>query len=84
MAKRNANTELNHDNWNEEEEPQEAGVFVQADNKTMEGRVIKKAKRCGIKNVRFFYNKLMPRPSTRPKIFWDGPNVWYQTKHSLT
>ena len=52
MAKRNANTELNHDNWNEEEEPQEAGVFVQADNKTMEGRVIKKAKRRGIKNVR--------------------------------
>jgi len=50
MAKRNANTELNHDNWNEEEEPQEAGVFVQADNKTMEGRVIKKAKRRGIKN----------------------------------
>ena len=52
MAKRNANTELNHDNWNEEEEPQEAGVFVQADNKAMEGRVIKKAKRRGIKNVR--------------------------------
>ena len=55
MAKRNANTELNHDNWNEEEEPQEAGVFVQADNKTMEGRVIKKAKRRGIKNVRFVF-----------------------------
>ena len=49
MAKRNANTELKHDNCDEEEEPQEAGVFVQADNKTMEGRVIKKAKRRGVK-----------------------------------
>ena len=58
MAKRNANTELNHDNWNEEEEPQEAGVFVQADNKTMEGRVIKKAKRRGIKNVRNNFENL--------------------------
>ena len=58
MAKRNANTELNHDNWNEEEEPQEAGVFVQADNKTMEGRVIKKAKRRGIKNVRITFDNI--------------------------
>ena len=49
MASGNANIELNIDNWKEEEEPQEAGVFVQADNKTMEGRVIKKAKRRGVK-----------------------------------
>ena len=49
MANRNAKTELNHDNCKEKEEPQEAGVFVQADNKTMEGRVIKKAKRRGVK-----------------------------------
>ena len=47
MANGNANIELNIDNWKEEEEPQEAGV--QADNKTMEGRVIKKAKRRGVK-----------------------------------
>ena len=47
MANRNANKELNHDDWKEEH--QEAGVFVQADNKTMEGRVIKKAKRRGVK-----------------------------------
>ena len=48
MAKRNANMELNHGNWKEEEGPQEAAVFVQADNKTMEGRVIRKAKRRGV------------------------------------
>ena len=48
MAKRIANTELNHDNWNEEEEPEEAGVFAQADSETLKGRVIKKAKRKGV------------------------------------
>ena len=53
MANRNAKTELNHDNCKEKEEPQEAGVFVQADNKTMEGRVIKKAKRRGVKMTAF-------------------------------
>ena len=37
---------------------QEAGFFVQADNKTMEGRVIKKAKRRGIKNVRNNFENL--------------------------
>ena len=63
MAKRNANTELNHDNWNEEEEAEEAGVFAQADSKTLEGRVIKKAKRRGTKKARtlmeicFCFNK---------------------------
>jgi hypothetical protein len=57
MAKRNANTELNHDNWNKEEEPQEAGVFVQAENKTMEGRVIKIAKRYGVFKMSVFTSK---------------------------
>ena len=52
MAKRNATTELNHDNWNEEEESEEAGIFVQASKETIEGRVIKKAKRRGVKTVR--------------------------------
>ncbi len=45
MAKRGAATELNHDNWDNEEEPEEAGTFTQADNETLKGRVIKKAKR---------------------------------------
>ena len=53
MAKRGAQSELNHDNWNEEEESEEAGVFAQADQETIKGRVIKKAKRRGItKTVR--------------------------------
>ena len=54
MAKRNANTELNHDNWNDEQEPEEAGVFAKADNDTIKGRIIKKAKRRGITTVRNF------------------------------
>ena len=61
MAKRNAQTELNHDNWNEEEESEEAGIFVQASKETIEGRVIKKAKRRGVKTVRnfsFFIKKI--------------------------
>lgn len=45
MSKLSAKTKLTHDNWNEEDKPQEALVFVQADNKAIEGRVIKKAKR---------------------------------------
>ena len=57
MAKRNANTELNHDNWNEEEEPQDVGVFVQADNKTMESRVIEIAKRCGVFKMTVYTSK---------------------------
>ena len=48
MAKRGANTELNHDNWDEDEEPEEAGTFAQADKSTLKDRVIKKAKRRGI------------------------------------
>ena len=52
MAKRGANTVLNHDNWDDDEEPEEAGTFVQADKSTLKDRVIKKAKRRGIvKNV---------------------------------
>lgn len=47
MAKRNANTDLNHDNWADEEEPEEAGVFAQADSDVLKSRVIKKAKRRG-------------------------------------
>ena len=54
MAKRNANTELNHDNWNDEQEPEEAGVFAEADNDTIKGRIIKKAKRRGITTVRIY------------------------------
>ena len=51
MAKFIANTKLSHENWNEEK-PQEAGVFVQDDNKPTEGLVIKKAKSREIKIVR--------------------------------
>merc|ERR1719410_3316379 len=45
MAKRNAQSELNHDNWDQEDESEEAGEFKKATADQMKGRVIKKAKR---------------------------------------
>jgi len=44
-GKRTATTELNHDNWNEENEPEDAGVFALASNDILEKRVIKTARR---------------------------------------
>jgi len=45
MAKRGAGSELNHDNWDQEEESEEAGEFKKATDDQMKGRVIRKAKR---------------------------------------
>ncbi|XP_046395641.1 nuclear pore complex protein Nup50 isoform X2 [Ischnura elegans] len=45
MAKRGATTELNHDNWNEEEEPEEPGTFQKASADELKKRVIKTARR---------------------------------------
>jgi len=45
MPKRDAGSELNHDNWEDEEEPEEAGEFKKASEEAMKGRVLKKAKR---------------------------------------
>ncbi|XP_020285570.1 nuclear pore complex protein Nup50 [Pseudomyrmex gracilis] len=44
-AKRSATTDLNHDNWNEEHEPEEVGTFVKASNDVLEKRVFKTARR---------------------------------------
>lgn len=44
-SKRTATTELNHDNWNEEQEPEEAGTFTRATNAELRKRVLKTAKR---------------------------------------
>ena len=38
MAKRNATTELNHDNWEEEDENEEAGEFKKATEDQMKVR----------------------------------------------
>jgi len=45
MSKRGATRELNHDNWNEEEEKEEKGVFKRATDDEIKGRKICKAKR---------------------------------------
>ncbi|XP_017891421.1 nuclear pore complex protein Nup50 [Ceratina calcarata] len=44
-GKRSATTELNHDNWDKEDRPEEAGTFKKAPNEVMEKRVVKRAKR---------------------------------------
>ncbi|XP_072171772.1 nuclear pore complex protein Nup50-like [Diadema setosum] len=45
MSKRRAGMELTHENWDEEEEPEEAGTFAVADKDTMAKRPIIKARR---------------------------------------
>jgi len=45
MVKRNAQSDLNHDNWDHDDEKEEAGEFKKANEDQMKGRVIKKAKR---------------------------------------
>uniref|UniRef100_A0A6G4ZZX2 Putative nuclear pore complex component n=1 Tax=Rhipicephalus microplus TaxID=6941 RepID=A0A6G4ZZX2_RHIMP len=45
MAKRQATHELNADNWENEDEPEEQGQFKKADEKEIERRVIRTAKR---------------------------------------
>jgi nuclear pore complex protein Nup50 len=45
MAKRVAGRELNHQNWDDEEESETAGHFKKANDREMKGRVIKTARR---------------------------------------
>ncbi|QQP50250.1 Nuclear pore complex protein Nup50like [Caligus rogercresseyi] len=45
--KRTATRELNHENWDNEEEKEDQGVFRQAGSEILQGRVIRKAKRRG-------------------------------------
>lgn len=47
MAKRTASSDLNHDNWNEELETEEAGTFKTASADLMQKRSIKVARRRG-------------------------------------
>lgn len=44
-AKRRPDSDLNHDNWADEEEPEEVGEFQKADEAELKSRVIVKAKR---------------------------------------
>jgi len=50
-AKRTANSDLNHDNWDNEDEAEEAGTFAVANPEVLKDRVIKKAKRRGVATV---------------------------------
>ncbi|XP_043287251.1 nuclear pore complex protein Nup50 [Venturia canescens] len=44
-CKRTATSDLNHDNWDNEDEPEEAGTFVKAPPEVLEKRVVKAARR---------------------------------------
>lgn len=44
-GKRSATTELNHENWNEENEPEEAGTFTKASDDELQKRVVRVARR---------------------------------------
>lgn len=44
-GKRSATSDLNHDNWNQEEEPEERGSFQKASEDALKNRVIKTARR---------------------------------------
>lgn len=45
MAKRGATSDLNHDNWDREEEREEAGTFSRASEEQIKTRTIKTARR---------------------------------------
>nr|CAH7729226.1 unnamed protein product [Callosobruchus chinensis] len=44
-AKRTATTDLNHENWNREDEPEEKGTFKRASEDEVKNRIIKTARR---------------------------------------
>lgn len=44
-GKRSATRDINHQNWDEEDEPEEAGEFQRASEDILKTRVIKTAKR---------------------------------------
>lgn len=48
MSKRGAIKELTHDNWEDEDEPEDMGTFRQATSDQLAGRQIKKARRRGV------------------------------------
>ncbi|XP_046819908.1 nuclear pore complex protein Nup50 [Vespa crabro] len=57
-TKRTATTDLNHDNWNEENEPEDAGTFTKASDEILQKRVIKAARR-----------RLIPKDETSKNAF---------------
>lgn len=44
-AKRSATSELNHDNWEKDDEPEERGTFKMASEDALKSRIIKTARR---------------------------------------
>lgn len=47
-GKRGATSDLNHDNWDQEEESEDAGAWKEAGKDVLKERVIRKAKRRGV------------------------------------
>ncbi|KAL6265454.1 hypothetical protein P5V15_002250 [Pogonomyrmex californicus] len=81
-GKRAATTELNHDNWNEESEPEDAGTFALATNDILEKRVIKTARRrlpskdgAPVKSAFGTFSGFKTTPVTSPSPFSFLANV---------
>lgn len=44
-GKRTATSDLNHENWDKEDDPEDAGTFQRADENSLKKRIIKTARR---------------------------------------
>lgn len=60
MAKRTASRDINHENWDQEEEPEEAGTFQRASEEQLKSRVFKIARRRNVTS----HNSVSRLPTT--------------------
>ena len=74
MQKRPSATELNPDNWRQEEQPEEAGQFRRATDDQMKARVVKKACRmsCGKARSKQCETVQVKCPDNKPSLPWPG------------
>ncbi|CAD5113650.1 DgyrCDS2811 [Dimorphilus gyrociliatus] len=80
MAKRTAEKDLNRDNWDQDEEKEEAGVFKRAADSELQKRVIKHAKRSNLgaeKPTGLFksVSLINSDDSSKEKLFEFGKNT---------
>ena len=73
MQKRPSATELNPDNWRQEEQPEEAGQFRKATDDQMKARVVKKACRmsCGKARSKQCETVQVKCPDNKPSLGQD-------------
>lgn len=68
-SKRAATRDINHDNWDQEDEPETAGIFQKASEDVLKARVFKTARRRGIHSTQpEVWHGYTNTPSQRPGI----------------